>query len=769
MNKKTFITLLACIVCMMIFAGCNSVKESAAPAPDDTKAEQETEASSRFAGCETINSLFEAAEEALSEGDDPAQVYSEMCSAAEEKKMLREFRFALENTAAYGSKQYENALAVVEKEGRKLDLGESPFQSAWDKIGFDPYGHYTGSDAFMEMIADPGARYCLEQAVWTESEFQRAFGTAFSKFRAARPRAGYVCLVISDKSQSAPETRWNSTTLDYFRTAVQNMIRMTDDQEMQPVFTGNPDLASSFWVFEITYPFYAWYGSSGRRREVRGFNCNSSMTVYNAKNHASVAKLTDQSRLARTIYSWHDGIAEASVPYLNESTGFRSFVNKTVKDTEKQYATEDTSERILPVNAQNALNSVLKELAGESKDAWYRAICESGTKDVSYSSSSIDFSLRSFDPRAKELGAYAKAADGEAWLDTALANASAYDLKLSLPMEDGRLTKQAKTSLANALKRAAATAQAGIGGKDMAAALSDRFFPVPVEGKIKEPYELLEPTNAFKEWYSSKGLADTGLSVEELAVICYAQKNQTLSAKTGPNQLELNCTGAEPAAMIAESAKAVLDDMAYASVSRISIDEADSLLLEKLAAAAITARTKATSKYTITIDLDELAAGRNPEGYLETLKKFDTGETLEYIRAIAANFPTEAAQAMPKAGKLQSWTSAKAGTRVTIDLYDGADPTYLLVLDARDNSKFLSAFIMPGKKQTLQLPEGEYRFAVASGQWWYGEEELFSANGSYRISDATRIRDAKNPATFSLNPENRKELKFEKASIEDFR
>ncbi|MCR5673722.1 MAG: hypothetical protein K6F87_08435 [Lachnospiraceae bacterium] len=43
MNKKTFITLLACIVCMMIFAGCNSAKESAAPAPDDTKAEQETE------------------------------------------------------------------------------------------------------------------------------------------------------------------------------------------------------------------------------------------------------------------------------------------------------------------------------------------------------------------------------------------------------------------------------------------------------------------------------------------------------------------------------------------------------------------------------------------------------------------------------------------------------------------------------------------------------------------------------------------------------
>lgn len=762
MNRTTMLKRILCTALALLMA-------FSAAASAELEQEIALASPSRFAGCETIDSLFEAAEAALKDGVDPAQVYDEMCSAAEEKKMLREFRYALENTAAYGSRQYENALAIVEKEGRKLDLGASPYQSAWDRIGFDPYGHFKCSDAFREMIADPGARYCLEQAVWTESEFTKVFGTAFSKFRAARPRAGYVCLVISDKSQSAPETRWDSTTLNYFRTAVQNMIRLTDNQEMQPVFTGNPDLASSFWVFEITYPFYAWYGSSGRRREVRGFNCNSSMTVYNAKNHASVAKLTDQSRLARTIYSWHDGIAEASVPYLNESTGFKSFVNKTVKDTEKQFETEDTSERILPVNAQNALNSLLKELAEESKDGWYRAICESGTRDVGYSSDSIDFSMRSFDPKAKELGAYAKAADGNAWLETALANASAYDLKLSLPMEDGRLTKQAKTSLAGALKRAATAAKTGLGGKDMASALSERFFPVPVEGKIKDPYELLEPSNAFKEWYASKGLADTGLSVEELAIICYAQKNQTLSAKTGPHQLELNCTGAEPADMIAESAKAVLDDMAYASASRISIDKADSLLREKLAAAAITARTKATSKYTITIDLDELAAGRNPEGYLETLKKFDTGETLEYIRATAANFPEEAAQAMPKAGKLQSWTSAKTGTRVTIDLYDGANPTYLLVLDAKDNSKFLSAFIMPGKKLQLQLPEGEYRFAVASGQWWYGEEALFSANGSYWISDATRIRDAKNPASFSLNPENRKELTFEKATIEDFR
>ena len=760
MNRTTMLKRMICITLALLLAFS---------AAAFAEAEQETAASSRFEGCETINSLFEAAEAALSEGADPAQVYDEMCSAAEGKNMLREFRFALENAAAYGSKQYENALAIVEKDGRKLDLGESPFQSAWDKIGFDPYGHYSGSDAFMDMIADPGARYCLEQAVWTESEFAKVFGTAFSKFKPARPRAGYVCLVITDKSQSAPETSWNSDTLDYFRTAVQNMMRLTDNDEMQPVFTGNPDLASSFWVFEITYPFYAWYGSSGRRREVRGFNCNSSMTVYDAKNHQSTAKVNSQSRLARTIYSWHDGIAEADVPYLNENSSFKSFVNKAEKATVKQYETEDTSERILPVNAQNALNSLLQDLAEQSTDVWYREICLNGTRDVDYSSGSVSFSLRGFDPKVKELGAYSKAADGNAWLDTVLENVSAYNLKLSLPMEDGRLTKQARTSLTNALKKAASTALTGLGGKEMAAALSGRFFPVPVEGKVKEASELLAPSNAFKEWYESKGLADTGLSVEELAIICYAQKNQTLSAKAGPHQLELTCTGAEPASMIAESAKAVLDDMAYApAASRASADQAESLLREKLATAAIAARTKATSKYTITIDLDELAAGKTPEGYLETLKKFDTGETLEYIRATAANFPEAEAQAMPKTGKLQSFTSDKTGTRVTIDLYDGADPTYLLVL-AADNSKFASAFIVPGKKLTLQLPEGEYRFAVAAGQWWYGEEELFSANGSYWISDPTTIKGAKNPATFSLDPENTKELKLKKASPEDFR
>ena len=733
-------------------------------------AEQEAAASSRYAGCETINSIFEAAEAALSEGTDPAQVYAEMCSAAEEKQMLREFRYALENAAAYGSQQYEDAAAVANMSDRKLDLDEPPFQSRWDRIGFDPYGHYSGSDAFMEMISDPGARYCLEQAVWTESDFSKVFGTAFSKFRPARPRPGYVCLVITDRSQSAPETTWNGSTLGYFETAVDHMMRLTEDSEMKPVFTGNPDLASSFWVFEITYPFYAWYGHNNSR-EVRGFNCNSAMTVFDATNHRPTSKCNDQSRLPRTIYSWHNGIAEADVPYLNENGKFKDFVSKAEKATKKQYETEDTSARILPVNAQNAVNSLLLEQAEQSTDAWLREICGSGARDVVYHSDSVSFSLRGFDPKVKELGAYAKAADGNAWLRSALENASAYDLKLTLDMEDGRLTKQAKTSLTNALKRAAAAAQSGLGGKDMASALAERFFPAPVVGKFKEASELLTPSNAFSEWYGSNGLADTGLSVEDLAIFCYAQKSQALSAKAGPHQMEMTCTGADPAAMAAESARAVLDDMAYApATARASADQAESLLREKLAEAAMAAHSKATGKYTFTIDLDELAAGKNPAGYLDKLAEFNVGKTMETvgIRTTAANFPEAGAQALPKAGKLQSWTEDKTGIKVAFDLYDGADPTYLLVLSAKDNSRFASAFITPGKKVTLQLPEGEYRFAIASGKWWYGEEELFSANGSYWISKIMQVLGTKKSPAFILDP-NRDELKFEKASPEDFR
>ena len=175
------------------------------------------------------------------------------------------------------------------------------------------------------------------------------------------------------------------------------------------------------------------------------------------------------------------------------------------------------------------------------------------------------------------------------------------------------------------------------------------------------------------------------------------------------------------------------------------------------------------------MNFDELAEGKNPAGYLEMLSGFDTAEQVEYIRTTASNFPEKAAEDMPKSGKINSWTTDTSGTRVTFAIYDGAGPTYLLVLshehnnDGDVNSKYVSAFITPGQKVTLQLPEGWYRFAVCTGQWWYGEEELFSANGSYWLSETTHILGTQYTHTFSLDPSDEYELLFEDASPDDFR
>ena len=762
--KRTIIALLALFT--LLIAG------RAMPA-----SAEEHPAASRFASCSTVITLLRAADAELRAGTDPALVYDEMSSAAAEKGFLRELRFAMENTAAYGTERYQKAAAVAGAQDRDPGLGDSVFRSWWYNIGFDPYGYYEdASDAFLNMIADPEARYCLEAGIWTEADFERVHGTSFAKFRPARPRAGYVCIVIKNGAQSGPETAWyaeenpgsNGSFLFHLRKTVANMISHISEPGMSPIFTGNPDTASSFWLFDLRYPFYAWYGHNNIK-EVRGFNCSISMTVFDAATHKTTAKLASANRLGRKIDTWHNWIANADVPDLADKNGFASFVSKVEKAIAKQYAAEDTSARILAVNAQSALNGLLAEQAENSSDAWLAAICAAGAQDVRFDTDAVSFSLRSFDPRLKELGAYAKAADGSAWLQAALENASAFDLRLTLPLENGRLTKTARISLSSTLKKAAATASAGFGGKDMAAALADRFFPAPFEGKITAVADLLSPSSAFLQWYDARGLADTGLSAREMAIVCYAQKKQALSVKAGPSQLQLTCTGSEPAEMLASCTKALLDEIAYMPAdTRASTDGIEAALSNKLAEAAITAHAKAASTCTFTLSLDELAEGKNPEEYLALLAKFDIRAAAASLRATAESLPAATALPLPKTGRLTSWSSDKSGTKVTFALFQDSNPAYLVVRTAEENRRYVSAFLHPGQKLTLLLPAGFYRFALCTGQWWYGEEELFSTQGSYWLSESTQILGPKYTHTFSLNPADEYELLFEPASPEDF-
>ena len=729
----------------------------------------------QYTDCKTINQLFEAAESALAKGADPKLVYSEMYSLAESKDMLPYFQYALENAAAYGSDSYRKLMNAADPENEKRQLNlltTGPNRTRVDKIGFNAYESYSGSEAFQTMIADPGAQFCLNPVYWTEAGFERAYGVSVSKFKPSRPRAGYICIMISDSSQSAPETSWDSgenafTFLSTMRSAVHNaMESIGRSYGSMPAITGNPDLASSFWIFDLHYPFYSWYGHRNKK-EVRGFNCDVSLTVIDAATHQTTAKLADRGRLGRTISSWSNGIAKANIPDLPRSAGYDSFISKVSKAIQKQDSTAVSSQRMTAINVESVLNGILLEQAAKSKNAWEKAIYESGVKDISLREDSVSFFLRGYDPGIKALGTFTKAESKDQWFARALKNASEYQLELALPVENGLLTQKGLTTLTSTVKKAASSAQQGFAGKDMTAALKDYFFPIPVEGKFTDATVLLAPSAQFAGQWTSRGIAGTGLSASQWAMICYAQKSQTINVKDGPHAILFSCVGAELPVLVSDSAKAVLDDLAYVPAEeRPAFDLIPNALQQKLAEASAKAHTKSNFKWTMNVDIDDLGDGRLPEAYVSSLEGFNPALAEESLLAKAKKLPAVAALPLPKSGKI---TGEKSGTKVVFKLSEDSDPTYVLMRSASTSDIMASAFIQPGKQVFVLVPEGEYNLVYCSGPYWYGEELLFASLGSYTKSEVTQIKSRQYVHTFTLEPSDIGEVNIYDASPADFR
>ena len=729
----------------------------------------------QYTDCKTIEKLFQAAESALAEGADPKLVYSEMYSLAESKEMLPYFQYALENAAAYGSDSYWKLMSATGAESgkRQFDLiNATPARTHVEKIGFNAYESYNGTEAFRTMIADPGAQFCLNPAFWTEEDFQRTYGVSLTKFKPSRPRAGYICIIISNKSQSAPETGWDtgedaSTFMSTMKSAVSDVMwSIGHDYGCMPAITGNPDLASALWVFDLHYPFYSWYGHNNKK-EVRGFNCEVSLTVIDTATHHTTGKLLDRGRLGRTIYSWKNWIAKADIPDVSRSNGYGSFISKVAKAIQKQDSTAVSIQRMTAINVENVLNGILLEQAATSNNAWQKAIYESGTKNVTLSENAVTFSLRGYDPGVKNLGAYAKAENRNQWLTDALKNTTGYMLELTLPVENGLLTQKAMTSLTAAVKKAAASAQQGFSGKDMTTALKDYFFPSPVEGKLKEASALLDPSPQFAGQYASRGIAGTGLSATDWAMVCYAQKSQTVDVKSGPHSIIFNCVGAELPVIVSDSAKAVLDDLAYVPAEeRPAAELLPGALTRKLAEASVKSHTKSTFKWKLNVDIDDLIEARLPEEYVSYLEGFNVSLAEEALLAKVKKLPAIAALQLPKSGKI---TGEKSGTKVIFKLSANSDPTYVLMRSATTSNIIASAFILPGKQVSVLVPEWKYNLVYCSGPYWYGEEMLFASLGSYTKSEVTEIKSKQYVHTFTLEPSDIGDVNIHDATPEDFR
>ena len=763
-------TRLVCVVLalLMLFA-------SAAYAGDTSNGE---ELLTQYNDCSTISRLFEAAEAALDAGAEPKLVYDTMYSLAESKDMIPYFQYALENAASYDSDRYQSLLSAVQAESGKqelsLSLSVQPGRGEVNKIGFNAYDHYQLSDAFLSMVSDPNAEFCLGRYFWTDKMFESYYGKPFAKFVPTRPRAGYVCVVIKNDSKTNPEKSWNvesnSNFISTLNTTVSDLLETiyNSSPESVPVITANPNLASYFWVFQMDYPFYSWYGTRSNPRQVRAFNCVVSLSVLKAKTHKAISSVNKRNNLPNRISWWNDdNTAQADIPVLSEQGNYASFARTVVNVIQKDDSSAVSLRPITAINADTVLNGVLLDQAVNNTSDWQIAIYESGAQNVSLGEdNTISFSLRGYNPKVKELGAYADASDGSQWLRDALNNASAYNLDLTLPLENSQLSTAAIKTLSTTVQKAATTAQQGFSSKDMVAALKDRFFPSAFAGKIKESSDLQALSDGFAGLYAASGAEGAGVSEEHLALIAYAQKSVGFDVKAGPHAVTVNCVGTEPSALLSGSAEAALDELAYAPAeSRTSLDRLEELLTGKLREAALKSHSTGKAKFTLTFDVDELLTG-NPESYTSSLSGFAYSSEYESLHAKAEKLPEAAAQALPKNGKL---SGENKGTQVVFKLSNTSEPTYVQMRSASTDAVAVSLFVLPGKQVNVRVPEGSYRLLYCSGPYWYGEEALFGDLGSYSRSDETEILGKQYTHTFTLETVDNGEIPVHTASPDDFR
>ena len=413
------------------------------------------------------------------------------------------------------------------------------------------------------------------------------------------------------------------------------------------------------------------------------------------------------------------------------------------------------------------VHALLLREAAKLKDPWQKAILESGVDQFAVDGNSVSFRLRGFDPKVKSLGAYATALDPSAWLASALKNASAFDLELSLEVDGGSVSAKALKDLLASVKKAAAAAKKDFGSRDFAAALKDRLFPVPVSGKVKDMSDLSSPDPQFSAWYEAhRDLL--GNAPPEVAVAAFhMQKSQTLTVKDGPHALSMTCVGAPLSDLAGDSIREIKDAQAYLPLSaRPAVNDPETELKTAFLAKAIPAAKKAREKTVITLDVDELAAGELPAGYRQYFASFNWAGTVDDLSSALKQLPDSAALTLPKPGVL---SGQNKGTRVIFRISDQANPTYIIMRDAATDRIAVTAMALPGKSVTVKVPQGFYYIAWCSGPYWYGEQELFSTLGTYSKSEKVEILSSRYYHTFKLVKSNTGNTSIYGANPDDFR
>lgn len=713
----------------------------------------------------TVQTLLSAAEEAIEAGMNPQAAAEELYALAEEYGLTDILIWGAENISAFDSEEYTRFQTYFGENDRELDIW-----GGYEANMFDGLDLYTNDmycpEALREYLLSDKAQYCYAPVYWRESDFKAFFGTEYSRFKPSAARPGFVCVIVKDSSITNAIADWRENDLrDYKYALYQTIGDMTsalgDDS---PIITGNPNLASEFWVFDVTYPYHSLYGDSSF--QVKGYNCCLTMTVIDAATRATVATCTDTNKLGGSIGEWNNYVSAADIPVLSECKAYEGFIEKIRADLVKDRAKASSTRKITNMNAASVVNGVLASLAENNRDAWQSAIYLAGAKNVVLENNTLSFALRSYNPRLSELGKFDAAEDKPAWLMNALKNASAYDLTVSVPVADGQITSNGMNTLKQAVSKAAGTAKNAFTNREFTTALIQYLFPSPIEGKLQDASALLTPTAAFSERMGLFSLSDTA-PVSALSSLFYAQKSQQLNANDGPSALVLTCIGADPSVLLSEAYTEVLDSQAYVGIEEryTSLEELYAALQLSMAKKAVNAQRTANYRFTLTISIDDLLLGRLPEGYAEYTALFTYEETAGKLGETVDQLLDIPAVSMPRTGKLSGSTK---GTEVNFRLSADSYSTYIQMRNASTNELAVSCFVEGGKSVRVYVPGGDYTIAWASGPYWYGEEKLFGNLCTMNKSESTEITSGRYSHTFTLEQSDDGDVGYHSANPSDF-
>jgi hypothetical protein len=539
----------------------------------------------------------------------PEQPFQEQIEREIRLGNARSFLYDLENSVACAVPSAENERIGAYVQSRYID--EKPSNT-----------RYHMNEAAQLRFADPGAQVSEPAALWEEKGFEDVFSVSFVKFKPSRPRP-WTCLpIISKTSLYRPGIRYDDSTKTYdkvLRSLKKVVASISGYIGMEPVtMTGNPNLASVLLLIDVQYSYYDSYGN----QNIKGYSSNVILTALDAQTRKKIAAVTLTHELGAMITIQPDDIYEdniycASLQTITSEGKWGGFSDKLMAHERKKAASLFPMSPVTEGNAALFAAMLASDFADVESDPWRKAIYEKGVQDVQLEAGALRFRLCAFDPDLKAIGSYM--GDPDAWLSCLHENISMFSLEVSVPLDaTGRITNEHTDVLKRAVKKAAASSKKAFDSKDVLQALRDRYFPSPVEGKVKTADELLAVTPAFAHWVSAhveQGLP--ALPPEEWSPFFYSLGKPKLDTRGGPLQLKLSYDEIEPMYIIYTPRK---------TATQVALNEHTppsdfrALLLRHVAEYALNPPKDRIWTIKLVMDVESLTGEDLPDRYLEKVE-----------------------------------------------------------------------------------------------------------------------------------------------------